>query len=180
MKGGGGGVGRREAKARGWGLPPPPPPPGRQLRAWALIGVLVLAGCSSSATVTPGAPPEPAPPVTTVPGVPGSVAPAPPAMVSYTAMQAQRGQEVFEATCSACHALGEFRGQMFRLTWMASPIGHFYQLIATTMPQDAPGSLEPADYAAVVAYILQLNGHPAGSVELPPGFDALEGLAWPR
>lgn len=116
----------------------------------------------------------------TSPGVPEAVRPAPPALVSYTAIQAQQGREVFEAVCSACHALGEFRGQMFRMTWMARPIGHFFQLVATTMPQDAPGSLEPGEYAAVVAYILQLNGHPAGSVELPAGFGALEGLAWPR
>lgn len=178
MKGGEGE--RREAVVPGGGASPSPPAPGRHLRAWAWIGVLVLAGCSSGTTLSPGAPPEPVPPVTTVPGAPESVAPAPPALVSYTAMQAQQGREVFEATCSVCHALGEFRGQMFRMTWMARPIGHFYQLIAGTMPQDAPGSLEPGQYAAVVAYILQLNGHGAGSVELPPGFDALAGLAWPR
>jgi mono/diheme cytochrome c family protein len=167
MKGGERGAGRRCRGPRG-GF------------AGVVAAMVLVTGCSSGVSLSPGPPPEPPPPVTTVPGVPESVGPAPPALVSYTAIQARQGREAFEATCSACHALGEFRGQMFRMTWMARPIGHFYQLIATTMPQDAPGSLEPADYAAVVAYILQLNGHPAGSVELPPGFDALAGLAWPR
>jgi alcohol dehydrogenase (cytochrome c) len=36
----------------------------------------------------------------------------------------------------------------------------------TTMPEDAPGSLPPQQYADVIAYFLKLNGFPEGEVEL--------------
>ncbi len=35
------------------------------------------------------------------------------------------------------------------------------------MPEDDPGSLRPEEYAAAIAYILQLNGIPSGSATLP-------------
>ena len=39
-------------------------------------------------------------------------------------------------------------------------------VIANTMPQSDPGSLKPAEYAAVTAYIMQQNGYPAGTAAL--------------
>jgi hypothetical protein len=69
---------------------------------------------------------------------------------------------------------------MFRTTWLARPVGDFFQHISTAMPQDNPGSLAPAQYAAVVAYVLQLNGHPPGARAVPADVSALGGWAWPR
>ena len=148
--------------------------------ASSLAAAALIAGCSPGLAPPSAPPPAPPGPAQPGPGGPESVRPAPPALVSYSAIQAEQGREVFQNVCSACHGVAEFRGQMFRMTWMARPIGHFFQLIEATMPQDTPGSLTPPEYAAVVAYILQLNGHPAGSVELPADVRALEGLAWPR
>jgi mono/diheme cytochrome c family protein len=107
-------------------------------------------------------------------------APAAATSVSYTQAQAQRGEQVFGTICAACHATVEFRGQLFRQTWMTRPIGDFYQHIRTAMPQDQPGSLTPEQYLAVVAYVLRLNGHPAGERELPSDTGVLGALAWPR
>ena len=101
-------------------------------------------------------------------------------MVSYTEAQAEQGREVFNISCSTCHAEAEFRGPMFLNTWMARPLGQYFQHILNTMPQDSPGSLTLEQYAAVVAYTLQLNGHPAGSQEVPSETAALDALAWPR
>jgi mono/diheme cytochrome c family protein len=148
----------------------------RRARAW-LTAALLLAGCGygSSTEAVPrptpqgGAAADPAPPPA-----------AGTAVVSYTAAQADRGREVFTTICSACHAINEFRGQQFQLTWRARPIGDFYQLISTAMPQDRPGSLRPEQYAAVVAHVLQLNGHPPGTAELPADQRVLQGMAWPR
>ncbi|HEU0096265.1 MAG TPA: hypothetical protein VFQ52_07405, partial [Rhizomicrobium sp.] len=42
------------------------------------------------------------------------------------------------------------------------------EVTAATMPQSDPGSLKPEDYNAVVAYILQQNGYPAGTTPLAP------------
>lgn len=144
---------------------------GRLTLALIIAGLPVLAAC------TPAAPPS-AP-------LPAPVEAAPTASVSadaglYTAAQAERGRRVFDTVCSTCHGLGEFHGRMFQLTWKTRPIGHFFQHISTAMPQDRPGSLSPEEYASVVAYVLQLNGYPAGSQELSTDVQALEALGWPR
>jgi mono/diheme cytochrome c family protein len=139
--------------------------------------LLLLAGCASGAgpEAPAPAPPEPRP----TPAEPGTGAAATPAL-SYTTEQAEQGREVFNTVCAACHAVGEFRGQMFQISWRARPIGDFLQFIATAMPQDRPGTLSPEQYAAVVAYVLQLNGYPPGAAELPADVKALAAVGWPR
>ncbi|MGE0159850.1 MAG: c-type cytochrome [Gemmatimonadales bacterium] len=96
----------------------------------------------------------------------------------FTAEQAQRGQRTFTTVCSTCHGRNDFTGPIFALTWMKDPVGNFYEFASTNMPQDAPGSLQPADYAAVVAYVLQLNGHAPGDRELPADAERLGAMRW--
>ena len=96
----------------------------------------------------------------------------------FTAEQATRGQRVFTTVCAVCHGRNEFTGPIFALTWMAEPVGHLFQHISTAMPQDRPGSLSPEEYAAIVAYLLQLNGHTAGDQELPADEDLLSRMRW--
>ena len=96
----------------------------------------------------------------------------------YTVEQAQRGQRIYTTVCGTCHGRTEFTGSMFQLTWMAEPLGNLFQHISTAMPQDNPGSLEPEEYAAVIAYLLQLNGRPAGDSPLPADAEALSRLSW--
>ena len=43
------------------------------------------------------------------------------------------------------------------------------------MPDDNPGGLPRQTYVDVMAYMLELNGYPAGSDELPPNEDVLRG-----
>jgi mono/diheme cytochrome c family protein len=69
--------------------------------------------------------------------------------------------------CAACHATGEFTRPGFFATWRGGPIAGLFDLIRTTMPQDDPGALPPASYADVLAYLLRLNGFPAGTGDLP-------------
>jgi hypothetical protein len=47
-------------------------------------------------------------------------------------------------------------------------VGDIYNYASTQMPLDKPGSLSPATYAALVAFLLQQNGHPAGPRALTP------------
>ena len=47
-------------------------------------------------------------------------------------------------------------------------MGDVYTFARTQMPLDKPGSLRPTTYAALVAYLLQQNGHPAGTRALTP------------
>jgi mono/diheme cytochrome c family protein len=105
----------------------------------------------------------------------GTVASAP---AYYTAAQAERGRRVFGSVCSVCHGRNEFTGPIFSLTWIAEPVGHLFQHISTSMPQDDPGSLTLAEYAAVVAYMLELNGREPGDRELPTAVETLNVMRW--
>ncbi len=89
-----------------------------------------------------------------------------------------RGQRVFTTVCSACHGRTEFTGPIFAFTWMAEPVGHLFEHISTTMPQDRPGSLSGEEYAAIVAYLLRLNGREAGDSELPADPELLGRMRW--
>jgi mono/diheme cytochrome c family protein len=119
-----------------------------------------LGGCASAASVPPES------------------ASAEPILAVYTAEQAMRGERVFTTICSTCHGRNEFTGPIFAITWRAEPLGSIFEHISTTMPQDDPGSLTPDQYAAIVAYLLQLNGRSPGDRELPADADLLDGMLW--
>lgn len=128
----------------------------------ALSSLALLSGCAST---TP-------PPAASA----GSAPAATPAY--FTAEQATRGQRVFTGICSTCHGRNEFAGPIFALTWRAEPVRNLFEQVSTNMPQDAPGSLTPQQYADVVAYILQLNGVTPGDRELPADAGQLSSLVW--
>lgn len=85
---------------------------------------------------------------------------------SYTEEQAGRGEQVFSRVCLECHARSEMASADFRLKWGGQTTLDLFRNIVTTMPDSDPGSLPRADYEDVVAYILKLNGIPAGSAPL--------------
>ncbi len=91
----------------------------------------------------------------------------------FTPAQASRGERTFSDVCAACHDTGEFSGGRFRIGWVGRPVGELFETISTLMPEADPGSLSPAEYAAIVAYLLQVNGYPAGDVDLPTNVRAL-------
>ncbi len=85
----------------------------------------------------------------------------------YTKTQARRGAGVFEDVCLACHTLSRFRGENFTAKWSDKPLAVLYKAVKT-MPQGEPESLDPQDYADLVAYLLSINAYPDGGQELPP------------
>lgn len=91
----------------------------------------------------------------------------------YTDKQAERGKESYKQACAGCHALDWYRGDVMR-PWEDAPLANLYDVIATTMPQDNPGSLKPREYVDLLAYILSLNDMPAGSEELPVPAESLK------
>ena len=91
----------------------------------------------------------------------------------FTPAQASRGERMFSDVCAACHDTGEFSGGRFRIGWVGRPVGELFETISTLMPEADPGSLSPAEYAAIVAYLLQVNGYPAGDADLPTNVRAL-------
>ena len=100
----------------------------------------------------------------------------------YTAAQATRGETVYGASCSSCHApdlsgsgqATSLAGKEFNDAWNGQTLGDLFDRIQTTMPADAPGTLKPAETSEVIAFILSKAGFPAGETELPSDIAALK------
>jgi mono/diheme cytochrome c family protein len=105
--------------------------------------------------------------------------PAPPTAKDgvYTTAQAERGNDAYSTSCAHCHASdlqGDVRKEIpalaesdFFVRWSNRSLGELYEMISKDMPADKPGSLTPLKAADVLAYILSVNGFPAGPAELP-------------
>ena len=96
----------------------------------------------------------------------------------YIAEQAQAGAAVYAQSCASCHGgalegsgAPALKGAAFAERAVAQGMTpqSLYDVVAFTMPQVDPGGLKPEEYSAVVAYILQQNGYPAGTTPLAPG-----------
>jgi mono/diheme cytochrome c family protein len=104
----------------------------------------------------------------------------------YTTDQAARGGETFALVCASCHgaALGgsgeapALAGGSFAGDFDGQTVGDIFDRIRTTMPQNAPGVLERAQYADVLAFLLKANGFPAGKTELGTGSDELKAISF--
>jgi mono/diheme cytochrome c family protein len=92
---------------------------------------------------------------------------------AYSAAQARRGAETYQKHCTECHVPAAVTGAPFRRAWAGRTVYDYYELIRTTMPNDNPGKLSRAQYADVVAYLLQLSGMPPGERPLPTDTAAL-------
>ena len=84
----------------------------------------------------------------------------------FTDSQSVRGQQWFEASCLSCHPTRDISSNDFRLRWNGRTALDLYDRISTTMPQAEPGSLSRRAYADIVAYLMRINGLPAGSTAL--------------
>jgi mono/diheme cytochrome c family protein len=94
----------------------------------------------------------------------------------YTDAQAGRGQDVFGRICSRCHNITDFTSDTFLASWEASTVLDLFTLMQKSMPQDNPGSLEPQEYADVIAFVLRSNQLPAGTTELDTEADHLKAI----
>ena len=125
---------------------------------WCLsASCLLLVGLGvRGAAQTPPAPPE-----STLGGV-------------YTAAQAGRGDVTYLNICVCCLAAGTYVGPQFLSKWDGKPVSELFELVSEKMPKDDPGSLEPKEYAQVIAYILRQNKMPEGKVELAADVNVLK------
>jgi mono/diheme cytochrome c family protein len=104
----------------------------------------------------------------------GADAPSPPPAPAavFTAAQAHDGLAFYTQYCSKCHAAGLTGGlgpDLFGRAFTASNLsmGALNQEVTHEMPQDNPGSLAPAQYAAIIAYLLAANCYPSGTTPYP-------------
>ncbi|MFN2446450.1 MAG: c-type cytochrome [Vicinamibacterales bacterium] len=94
----------------------------------------------------------------------------------FSTDQAGRGQKAFESRCTTCHEPSRFIGPDFVKQWSGQPLHALYDVMQSTMPEDNPGSLQPQQYADIVAFILQLNNFPVGSEELKGTEEAMKAV----
>ncbi len=92
----------------------------------------------------------------------------------YSEEQAERGERTFRAFCATCHTESEFHGDHFQRQVGGDSVDRFFDYVRFNMPQDSPGSLSRRNYVDVMAYILKLNGYPAGEEDLPSAAGGLQ------
>ena len=92
----------------------------------------------------------------------------------YTEEQAARGRDTYAMQCKSCHTPMSHTGPTFASWWDRKPLSELYLFISAKMPKNEPGSLQPNEYADLVAYLLKMNDMPGGSEELPADSVALK------
>jgi mono/diheme cytochrome c family protein len=98
----------------------------------------------------------------------------------YNAAQAKRGETLAVQKCVICHGeelLGNeapgLVGPDFLVHWNAQTAWDLLDRMKTTMPATTPGTLSLQENADILAYVLSLNGFPAGEKELASDMAAL-------
>ena len=103
----------------------------------------------------------------------------------FTEAQSKRGEEKYQTTCAGCHGIElvssdpEFpslTGPQFNWNWNKKTLAERLHRSRTTMPPNAIGSLSDQEHLDIIAYVLKINGFPAGGKELVPDQEALEKL----
>lgn len=98
----------------------------------------------------------------------------------FDEVQAEAGQAAFAQHCASCHGAdlqGGFGPRLAPLDpfqFRDAPLAGLFEFMRSQMPFGAPGTLGDDVYAAVLAYVLQRNGYPAGDEALPADPEA-----WP-
>ena len=146
-------------------------------------GAVVLstpaAALVSHLCATAAPPPQPAAPASHGSAIPPASGPqraegTPPAL--YTRAQAEAGRTIYMDQCVTCHGANlhgvaapavagtEFLKAAKDNDWTLEVIRY---LVFTMMPLNAGGSLQPEQYANLMAFLLASNCYPAGSAPFP-------------
>jgi mono/diheme cytochrome c family protein len=102
----------------------------------------------------------------------------------YSSAQATAGEKGYAQNCASCHGekldgkgpMPPLLGKDFLSNWNGMTLGDLFDKIQTSMPADKPGQLKEAQNAEILAYILKVNGFPAGAKSMAPSGNALKGI----
>lgn len=86
------------------------------------------------------------------------------------------GAQWYRARCQECHEKGDLTNADFQMKWSGQSAYDLYDIIQRTMPEDEPGMLTRGTYTAIVAYLMRLNGMPAGTTVLSSDTTALRAV----
>ena len=95
----------------------------------------------------------------------------------FTAEQAKRGNDAYQASCSACHGSDlhatnpeapDLTGPAIRAKWNGKTLQDRFETIRDTMPPGNANTLGDKTYLDILAFILQSNEFPTGNQELVP------------
>jgi mono/diheme cytochrome c family protein len=99
----------------------------------------------------------------------------------FSPAQASRGERLFDSICANCHEITEFTAAGAYLEEVdGKPLWETFEYVWSEMPEDEPSSLDPEDYAAVLAYIFSVYGMPSGAVDLPTDEKSLKAITITR
>jgi S-disulfanyl-L-cysteine oxidoreductase SoxD len=102
----------------------------------------------------------------------------------YSPAQAVRGESSYVKACARCHQASltgadqspPLAGSGFLGNWNGLPLSDLRDRIRTTMPPDSIGLYDRQFVTDVIAYMLKMNGFPAGAGELSPETDRLKAI----
>ena len=125
-------------------------------RARVILGLVVLAFCASASILRSAEPDIGA--------------------IVYSAEQAHTGHDLYSVHCASCHGVSlegqgslPLSGATFRARWADDrhSVDDLFYIIRTLMPYGQPATLSKQEYIDIIAYILMVNGYPAGAQPLP-------------
>ena len=111
----------------------------------------------------------------------------PPGEALFTSAQAVAGKAAYEPNCANCHgpsvddgnSAPPLRGAAFLGKYAGKPASDLFNYVITKMPLGNPGSLGGAEYARIIAYVLQQNGFAIGRKEFASEAAALTSVTIP-
>ena len=98
------------------------------------------------------------------------------ATIIYSEEQALKGHDLYNEHCASCHGAAlegqgslPLSGATFRARWADErhSVDDLFYIIRTPMPYGQPATLSKREYIDIIAYILMVNGYPAGAQPLP-------------
>jgi alcohol dehydrogenase (cytochrome c) len=111
----------------------------------------------------------------------------PPGEALFTPAQAVAGKAAYQRNCANCHGASvddgnsapPLRGAAFLGKYAGKSAADLFTYVSTKMPPGNPGSLGGAEYAQIIAYVLQQNGFSTGRKEFAADAAALASVTIP-
>jgi|SRR5215467_5569289 len=103
----------------------------------------------------------------------------------YSEEQAVRGRGLYAEHCASCHGVEleggssmPLSGVTFEERWADEKhsVDDLFYIVRTLMPYGTPATLSKQEYIDIVAYLLMMNGYPAGAQALPLDPKLLAGI----